>query len=37
LIAIPTYLIYNLFIYAIDKFSIELERCTAAITAKVKN
>lgn len=27
LIAIPTYLIYNLFIYWIDSISIELERC----------
>lgn len=30
-IAMPTYLIYNLFIYNIDSVSIELERCTAAV------
>ncbi len=37
LIAIPTYLIHNLFIFAVDRFSIELERCTAAITSRIKN
>ena len=30
-IAMPTYLIYNLFIYNIDSVTIELERCTAAV------
>ena len=32
LIAIPTYLIYNLFLYVIDSTSIELERCANELT-----
>ena len=35
LIAIPTYLIYNIFIYYIDTVSIELERSASAITSKI--
>lgn len=36
LIAIPTYLIHNLFIYAIDSLGIELERATASISKHFK-
>ena len=36
LIAIPTFLVYNLFIYKIDTVTIELERSAAAILAKIK-
>ncbi len=36
-IAMPTYLIYNLFIYNIDSVSIELERCTAAVLTAVED
>lgn len=36
LIAIPTYLIYNLFIYSIDSVSIELERCAQIVLEKLK-
>ncbi len=37
LVAIPTYLIHNLFIYRIDSFNIELERCAAAILARFRS
>ena len=36
IIAIPTYLIYNLFIYSIDSASIELERCSGEILDRLK-
>lgn len=35
LIAIPTYLIYNLFIFRIDSITIELERCSAEVLARI--
>ncbi len=35
IIAIPTYLIYNLFIYRIDSFTNEIERCTQAILSRM--
>lgn len=35
LIAIPTYLIYNLFIYRIDSITIELERCSAELLSYI--
>lgn len=37
LIAIPTYLIYNLFLYAIDNVTIELERCANEVTEHLNN
>ena len=36
-IAMPTYLIYNLFIYNIDSVTIELERCAAAVLNAVED
>ncbi len=36
MIAIPTYFVYNLFIYYIDTLTIELERCTSDILEKMK-
>ena len=36
-IAMPTYLIYNLFIYNIDSVSIELVKCTAAVLTAVED
>ena len=36
LVAIPAYLIYNLFIYYIDSFNIELERNASAITSELE-
>ncbi len=35
LIAIPTYLIYNLFLYSIDSVTIELERCANELTDRL--
>ncbi len=35
LVAIPTYLAYNLFIYYIDNFTMEVERASSAITGAV--
>ncbi|GIX40646.1 MAG: biopolymer transporter [Leptospiraceae bacterium] len=36
LIAIPTYLIYNLFLYWIDSLSIEIERCGTLLINKIQ-
>ncbi|MCB1170383.1 MAG: MotA/TolQ/ExbB proton channel family protein [Leptospiraceae bacterium] len=36
-IAMPTYLIYNLFIYNIDSVTIELERCAVAVLNAVED
>jgi biopolymer transport protein ExbB len=35
IVAIPTYLVYNLFIYRIDSFTNEVERCTQAILSRM--
>ena len=36
LIAIPTYLIYNLFLYKINSVTIELERCGTLLINKLQ-
>ncbi|MBX7057554.1 MAG: MotA/TolQ/ExbB proton channel family protein [Leptospirales bacterium] len=36
MIAIPTYLIYNLFIFKIDTFTNEVERCSQLVLARVE-
>jgi biopolymer transport protein ExbB len=35
LIAIPTYLVYNLFLYSIDTVTIELERCANELSDRL--
>ena len=36
LVAIPTYLAYNLFIYYIDNFTVEVERSASAVSGELQ-